>query len=102
MTKSRILNQEIYVKTLFALIVLTIFIYAYMVNMIAFNAAARGKAVESISILESQMSNLESELIIEGRKNNMELAANLGLVKPIANEVIVVVRDNSARLTFNE
>ena len=96
------LNQPRVIKMLSATILLSTFAYAYMINVIAFDTASRQTVAESVSIARSEISELESQLMREGRKNNKELAVEFGLVKSVVNEAIVIIRDNSTRLTLNE
>lgn len=96
------INQTICVRTLFGAIVVTAFLYIYMVNSIAFNAAAHQGIMRSVSIIQSEIGGLESELITESRNIDKTLAAQFGLVKTVENEAAVVLRDNSTRLTLNE
>ena len=101
-TSTLALNQTICVKVLFIAIILVIFSYVYMVNAIAFNAAARESSVAAAAVLESEIGDLESELLSVGRQNNKNLAIEFGLVKSVTNEALIVIRDTNTRLTLND
>jgi len=95
------INQEKCVKSLFGVIILSIFLYVYMVNVVTFNVLSRSSLVKSISAIESGNSDLETNLISLDRQNSRELATEFGLSQPIINNTIVV-RDYGTRLTLNE
>lgn len=96
------IDQTICVRTLIATIAATAFLYAYMINSIAFNAAAHEDIMRSVSITQSEIGQLESQVIAENRNIKKSMAAEFDLVKTVENEAQIVVRDNSTRLTLNE
>ncbi len=101
-TRTLQINRIQFVKIISIAIVGAVFCYVYMINAISFNTAARERISDLISIRQSEISDLESQFLANSRKINREIARNLGLVKSVENEAIVVVRDSNTRLTFNE
>lgn len=101
-TKTLQINNITCVKMLFGAVIISVFVYVYMVNLISFNTANRGRIADLISIRQSEVGELESQFLAESRKIDREVAMNLGLVKSVANDAVVVVRDSNSRLTLNE
>jgi hypothetical protein len=96
------INDALCVKFLVAAICAVAFMYVYMVNSIAFNAAAHEDIVGMAAVLQSQIGQLESDLISENRKIEKSMAIDFGLTKTVENEAKVVLRDSNTRLTLNE
>jgi hypothetical protein len=96
------INQSKIIRTLCLLIVVTMFTYIYLVNAVAFNVASRQNMVESISVLQSEISQLEMN-VNEGKQLvTREMAFEMGLVKVAESERVFVLRDQTTRLTLNE
>ena len=96
------INRIQCVRLLFIAILAVVFSYVYMINTISFNAASRERISNLISVRQSEISDLETEFLMESRKIDRAIARNFGLVKSVEKEAIVVVRNNNTRLTFNE
>jgi hypothetical protein len=96
------IDDVLCVKGLIAIIAVTAFLYVYMVNTIAFNAAEYKDVVRKVSLTQSQIGTLESELIKENRNIEKTLASKYGLNKTVENEANIVVRQSNTRLTLNE
>lgn len=73
-----------------------------MVNAIAFDVAQKGKITNQIAVVNSEISDLELNLIEKKKGLNQEMAYEIGLTQEIENETIYVVRGKNTRFTFNE
>jgi len=90
------------IQIIFALIIISVFSYVYMVNMIAFDIAQKGKIINQIALVNSEIGDLELTFIEKKKNLNENLAIEIGLTNKIENETIYVVRGKNTRLTFNE
>ncbi|NCS99071.1 hypothetical protein GW764_02680 [Candidatus Parcubacteria bacterium] len=96
------LNQIRLVQMTFLAIIFCILSYIYMVNAITFGIAQKSKVVDQIAITNSEISDLELEIIETKESINRELALEYGLTQQIENETIFVLRGENTRLTFND
>lgn len=96
------ISQVRLIQILFVLTIFTIFSYIYMVNAIAFDVAQKGKITNQIAVVNSEISDLELNLIEKKKGLNQEMAYEIGLTQEIENETIYVVRGKNTRFTFNE
>ena len=96
------ISQTRLIQILFLAIVFTIFSYIYMINMITFDIAQKGKIANEISVVNSEISDLELNLIQQKKSLTQEVAYEMGLTQEIQNETIYVVRGNNTRFTLNE
>lgn len=90
------------IQIFFVAIVVSIFSYVYMVNMIAFDIAQKGKITNQISVVNSEIGDLELAFIEKKKELNESVAYEIGLTQKIENEAIYVVRGKNTRLTFND
>lgn len=96
------MNKIMFFWTIVSAIAILVFVYIYLINTIAYSISDRQKLSEIITLKQSEIYNLESLLLSESRKFNKDMAFNYGLTKTVVNEALVITRDNSNRLTFNE
>ncbi len=96
------INRTRCVRALFVAILGVVFTYVYMVNAISFNTASRERLSHMISVRQSEIGELESQLIAKSKEIDRDTALEFGLTKSIENEALVVVRQSNTRLTFNE
>lgn len=90
------------IRMLALLIVVSVFGYVYLVNVITFNIAQKSQIADQISVLNSEIGELELAIIDKKRDINRELAQEMGLTQEIENKAIFVLRGENTRLTFNE
>lgn len=90
------------IRILLGLIVLSVFGYVYLVNAITFNIAQKGKIVNQISVINSEIGELELAIIDQKKDISKEMAYEFGLTQEIENKTIFVLRGENTRLTFNE
>jgi hypothetical protein len=96
------ISQVRLIQVLFVLTIFTIFSYIYMVNAITFDIAQKGKITNQISVINSEISDLELALIDKKKELSRDLAYEIGLTQEIENDTIYVVRGKNTRFTFNE
>jgi hypothetical protein len=72
------------------------------VNAVAFNTASRGELSDSVSILQSKISELELAVNEKSSQIDKEMAVNLGLTQKTENDKIFVLKNQNTRLTLNE
>ena len=96
------LNQVRLVQCLFLAVVTSIFGYVYMVNMITFDIAQKGKIANELAVVNSQIGDLEFSIIEAKKELTAELAKEFNLIQEIENDTIFVLRGKNTRLTFNE
>jgi|GEM_PF-1744654 hypothetical protein len=96
------LNQVKLVQVTFLAIIFCIFSYVYMVNSIAFAIAQKSNVIDKIAVMNSEIGDLEFEIIQTKESINQELAVEYGLTQQIQNETIFVLRGENTRLTFND
>ncbi len=101
-TRTLQINRIQCVRILLVAILIVIFSYVYMINMISFNTASRESLSRLISVRQSEIGELENQLLNESKKIDRLNANNFGLVKSVENEAIIVVRNSNTRLTFND
>jgi hypothetical protein len=101
-TRTLQINRTQCVRILLAAILIVIFSYVYMINMISFNTASRESLSQLVSVRQSEIGELENQLLNESKKIDRLNASNFGLVKSVENEAIIVVRNSNTRLTFND
>ena len=96
------IDQVKIVKILLLSIILMIFTYVYLINSIVFNVASHQKMASQISIIQSEVSDLELSFIEKNKDIKKEMAVNYGLTNNIEKDTIFVLRGEGTRLTFNE
>ncbi len=95
------INKVRLIQVLFLLIIVLIFTYVYLINMITFDIAQNTSIKNNTAILNTEISDLELN-IVENKKNlNYALAQEIGLTQDIEDRTIFVVRSDT-RLTLNE
>jgi cell division protein FtsL len=83
-----------------AVLLASILLYIYFINIAIFNTSKIQKVSEEITNTRSQISQLELELIDINRKITTNTASKLGLVP--ARERVFVERNVRTSLTLNE
>jgi len=96
------INRIRSIQCLFLAIIVSIFGYVYMVNMIAFDIAQKGKIANEIAVVNSQIGDLEFSIIESKKEMTEDLAKEFNLTQEIENDTIFVLRGKNTRLTFNE
>jgi hypothetical protein len=96
------INRVYVIRTLLVAIFCTAAMYIYFIGSIAFSADMRSQISSSVIQLQSEISGLEFDLISASGSIDRSVASELGLIKSVENEAVVVVRNGKTRLTFNE
>lgn len=96
------INQVRLIQITFLSIIFCIFSYVYMVNAIAFDIAQKSQIIDKIAVMNSEVGELELEIIEVKESINRELAMEYELTQQIQNETIFVLRGDNTRLTFND
>lgn len=96
------INRVRIIQMLFLMIIFSVFGYVYLVNMITFDIAQKGKIADKISVVSSQIGDLELAIIEKKKDFSREQAYEMGLTQEIENKTIFVLRGKNTRLTFNE
>lgn len=96
------INQIQLIQGMTVAIFVSIFAYVYMVNMITFDIAQKGKVANEIAVINSQIGDLEFSIIEKRKELNEVVAKEFNLTQKIENDTIFVLRGKNTRLTFNE
>ena len=96
------ISQVRTIQCMFLAIIVSVFGYVYMVNMITFDIAQKGKTTNEIALVNSQIGDLEFTIIESKKEMTQELAKEFNLTQKIENDTIFVLRGKNTRLTFNE
>ena len=100
---NKILNidQIRIVKTLFFVIMITILLYFYMVLSVVFNTSQRTEYIESISVLKSEIGQLEGKLMDIKMALTIDIAEKYNLVKS-DKELSTIYIGQDILLSINE
>jgi len=99
--------QKIKVHTMIkigvAMLALTVMSYVYLVNAATFDTAKSQKLSEEISVVQSEISELEFAYIEKTKSISLNSAAQYALVpNKKESKKILVSRDSNVRLTLNQ
>lgn len=96
------INRVIIIKALFLVIIFSIFSYVYMINVITFDINQHQKTINDISIIKTEIGDLELKIVDKKRELSRQMAIDIGLTQEIENNTIFVLRGENTRLTFNK
>lgn len=94
-TRKVSMKQVILMRLLVMGVILSILSYVFMVNIIAVNGASYEKMLDRVSVLESEVGELELSYIEKNKEINQISYLDLGLVKKEDVKKVFVQKDNS-------
>lgn len=90
------------IKSLIAMVLLTMLSYFYFLNTAAFNAAAYDGLSEQISATNSVVGELELDFIEKNQAITKDMSDDFGLVTISESDITFAEKDTSITLSINE